>query len=961
MGINKSRVIGMVMGLLMGLGALPIGMNLAWASASDSLLQLLNSDQYKGHRSDLYLALAKENRSDSSILFHYLEEGLKAARIEKTPKTEALLVYEKGNANKRLYHFPEALKYYLQAARLFQKLENTTKYSLCMHQVATVYDKMGRYEQAIKYCTKSVALDSSVNDLLGVSIGLNNIGNYHLSVNRTSKALKSYRQSYRIKQQLRDTLGMASLLNNIGLIYSELKDYQKALNSYHEGIQICKKNNLIKEQSTYYNNLGKTHALLKNRDSAYYYNQASLSLSRKYDNESGMIHCYINLSDLATSEKNYHEALNYLNQAFEMVLKTHQEPYYALIYLGLGQVYQALGQNQTAIQNYQYAYQYAAQYKQPEYLQLSIKNLGKVYELTGNYKTANKYLKQEYAITDSLNQKKNIRETAEIESQYQIDKIKSEYYQEYHQQELDLIKQKSFNHNLALFILFLLVVVAGSLIVNYQAQKRTRMLAKKQDELKTALSETQTIFENSLVGLVHVNQDRKIIKINHHFCDMIGYSEDEVIGQSLNMLYPSNEALREIKLMYEQLYRKGKVTHQIKAITKSGVPLFLKASGKIINKADPTKGIIWVLENISKQKANTEQLKRFQNFVEASGQGLAISLPDETVIYKNPALIKMLGAKLDTSTTTTKISSSYDEYHQKKLKEEVFPLVFSKGRWTGEMEQYTREGKKLQTLENYFLIRDDAGKPQYISAIISNISHQKNIEAQLTAANASKDQLFSIIAHDLKGPVGTLKSMLELIIEEWDDFSKEEAHLMLMNLKNSSQSAYYLLNNLLMWARSQRGSIQFNPTSIHLDELMDQLQSLFHQTAQNKSIHLDFEYKPNMMLHADSEILQTVLRNLLSNALKFTPNNGRIRLLVEIHSDHYQFMVIDSGVGMPKEIQERVFDPNKHYTSFGTNHEKGTGLGLKLCAQFVHLHGGKIGIESVVNQGTKIYFTISKA
>ncbi len=271
------------------------------------------------------------------------------------------------------------------------------------------------------------------------------------------------------------------------------------------------------------------------------------------------------------------------------------------------------------------------------------------------------------------------------------------------------------------------------------------------------------------------------------------------------------------------------------------------------------------------------------------------------------------------------------------------------------------------------------GKPIYknekIVKIVGNLmditEHKKaertlkESEIQLRDLNATKDKFFSIIAHDLRSPFNTLMGFADLLNREFDKYSIEQKKRFISIIYESLQNTLKLLDNLLQWSLSQRGVIVFNPEKINLYLKAKETCDLLKQSAEKKSIKLINQLALNIHVEADGDMLATIIRNLLSNAIKYTRKSGEITIKTFLVPDenNIQYMgisVSDTGVGIPKEIQSKLFDVGETISTKGTENEKGTGLGLILCKEFVEKHGGKIWVESEVGKGSTFCFTIPK-
>ncbi len=237
----------------------------------------------------------------------------------------------------------------------------------------------------------------------------------------------------------------------------------------------------------------------------------------------------------------------------------------------------------------------------------------------------------------------------------------------------------------------------------------------------------------------------------------------------------------------------------------------------------------------------------------------------------------------------------------------------------------------------------------------------KKSERQLRELNATKDKFFSIIAHDLKNPIGAFKNVLELLYENFQDFTKEEILEFIEPLKDSSNQLFALLENLLLWARTQTGKIQLEPIEFNLADLIKSNVSLLKFQAENKQIDLSYQAPGQLMVFADFNTINTVIRNLINNAIKFTPKGGRIIVTATNQDNNALVIVEDNGIGMSEETISKLFRIDVHHTTLGTAQEKGTGLGLILCKEFVQANGGQIWVESEEGKGSKFFFTIPLA
>ncbi|MCD4746250.1 MAG: tetratricopeptide repeat-containing sensor histidine kinase [Bacteroidales bacterium] len=225
---------------------------------------------------------------------------------------------------------------------------------------------------------------------------------------------------------------------------------------------------------------------------------------------------------------------------------------------------------------------------------------------------------------------------------------------------------------------------------------------------------------------------------------------------------------------------------------------------------------------------------------------------------------------------------------------------------------------------------------------------------------AIKDRFFSIIAHDLKSPFNIIFGFSNILYKDFEDFDDGQKKEFIKEINNSSEETYKLLENLLDWSRSQSGNIDFNPEVINLNNIIKNTISVLKFQAKIKNISLSLNVPDNIKIFADKNLLRTIFRNLISNAIKFTYENGEVNVSSELKANFVEIKITDNGVGMSEENIKKLFRIDEKFKTNGTANEKGTGLGLVLCREFVEKIGGKIWVESEEGKGSNFYFTIPK-
>jgi two-component system sensor histidine kinase/response regulator len=232
---------------------------------------------------------------------------------------------------------------------------------------------------------------------------------------------------------------------------------------------------------------------------------------------------------------------------------------------------------------------------------------------------------------------------------------------------------------------------------------------------------------------------------------------------------------------------------------------------------------------------------------------------------------------------------------------------------------------------------------------------QKQAE-ELKETNATKDKMFSVISHDLRAPLGGMKSMMDIIFEDRAN-NREISDKSLKSLKTAADQTYNLLENLLYWSRTQREKLDFNPEMINLYDLVVENIELMNTLANNKNITVENELPADLTAFADNNMIKTIIRNLINNAIKFTNENGRVKISSETDKDMVHLHIKDTGIGIEEENLKKIQDQKQYFTTYGTKREKGSGLGLNLCFDFAKRNKGDLKINSAYGEGS--LFTLS--
>lgn len=504
---------------------------------------------------------------------------------------------------------------------------------------------------------------------------------------------------------------------------------------------------------------------------------------------------------------------------------------------------------------------------------------------------------------------------------------------------------------------------------------------RKQANMALQESEEQyrLLFNNMLNGftllriLFDDNQqpvDAMYLDVNRAFENLFNLKKEQVIGKTQRELFGNidpllSEKFAEVAINQENI----SFEYHVKVIDKY-VEIFAYSPKK--------KHFATVFNDITDRKKAEIALRKSEEKYRLIANNVddVIWLMDRNFkyTYVSPSIEKLTGYRVNEY-----MKFSFEQYIEKKSLIEIQNAIMKRLQseraqvkdaetriWT---HQYIhRDGYLLWVETTTRPLHDEEGKFKGLIGITRNIAERKAAEEALKESeenlrelNATKDKFFSIVAHDLKNPFHTILGLSELLLERLHRYDHQKIEHYVKHIRDASDAGHNLLENLLEWSRSQTGRIAFAPESVAMKEFIKEKIKPFTTLASQKRIKLYFSNIPDVCAYADKNMLETILRNLVSNAIKFTHPKGSVMISVFKAVNKVQVSVIDTGIGIQEKHKKDLFRIDEHRTTQGTANEKGTGLGLILCKEFVERNGGSIYVESQVDKGSKFTFTLPSA
>ena len=532
--------------------------------------------------------------------------------------------------------------------------------------------------------------------------------------------------------------------------------------------------------------------------------------------------------------------------------------------------------------------------------------------------------------------------------------------------------------------------------------KATEKLLPKPNEITNFESNSLPMMteESSLsVWGYDINEDGNLFNFTKGTTFITGYTPQEFIDDK-NLLHKivyseDKNICREHVNSCRSTNTAKKVKFRI--ITKSGVTRWIShICFPLFNKDDETQIRRVTNIDITDEKESENWVKLKSKALEVAPIGIMITNFEGKILWINSAFSRITGyTAIEVIGQNPSILKS--DIHGPGFYKKMWDTILSGQTWRGEIVNRKKTGEEYYEEMTISPVVNNKGKTTNFIAIKEDISERKTAEEQiqryieeiyenkdlveqnahelvelnvkleqsedkLTELNANKDKFFSIIAHDLKNPFTALIGYTEMMMADFDDFSQEEILEFITTIHKTSTNVFSLLEGLLDWSRLQLGSLTLEPKKLNLHEIGEKVYDLYESNVKQKEITLINSLDKNTILFADENAVFTTLRNLVSNAIKFTPHNGEIKYTSKIIGDKFcEITVQDSGIGMDEETMNKLFKIEVHHTTVGTDKERGTGLGLLLCQDLTEKSGGMIRVESEIGKGSKFIFTMPLA
>jgi PAS domain S-box-containing protein len=480
------------------------------------------------------------------------------------------------------------------------------------------------------------------------------------------------------------------------------------------------------------------------------------------------------------------------------------------------------------------------------------------------------------------------------------------------------------------------------------------------------------LVENMGEGIGIMDSDEIFVFANSSGEKIFGVEEGKLKGTCLKDFIIEEDLGHIIKETKKRSHGESS-TYELRIRLRNGVIKDLLITATPIFEGKKFIGTLGVYRDYTQikliEKDLKEQRERLENVIEGTNTGTWQLNMETGEVIINERWAEMIGYEMQELTPLSRISI------EKLIHPEDVKIVQSELAKVFENSHlYLDVSYRIKHRNGYWIWAHDRGKvfertadgkPRSMAGTHGDITEQVRTEAvikentaRLHELNATKDKFFSIIAHDLKNNFISFKGLLNLLVNDYRKYDSEGIEEMLVLLSEHSKNTYLLLENLLIWAGSQSGRIENKPVKLSIKDLLGENCSLLKGQAESKLQELAVEAMDQCIIYSDQFMINTILRNLISNAIKFTPHKGKIVVSASRFNGHIEVKVSDNGVGISEAKQDTIFRIDTKSSTPGTDMESGTGLGLILCKEFVEKNGGKIRVESTVGKGSSFIFTL---
>jgi len=512
---------------------------------------------------------------------------------------------------------------------------------------------------------------------------------------------------------------------------------------------------------------------------------------------------------------------------------------------------------------------------------------------------------------------------------------------------------------------------SGSLLGFSEISRDITERKRAEEAQHKSAEEFRAAFEDAPFGMCLSSLDNQLLRVNQALCQLLGYSKEELLAEGWRGLAHSDDLGRLRRAADEmRIGRAASAEFEKRYIHKQGNVIWVHMRVSVVRdrRGEPAQFITHV-QDITDRRHMEDELRKLVSVVESSSDFIGTATMEGKVTFVNPAGRRMVG--LDgTGLLPGTILDFVSDGEQERFRNDVVPTILEKGRWDGETEfRHWKTGTPIPMWQSIFQITEEStGRPIAMATICRDITERRRVEAQLVQskqraedANRSKSEFLANMSHEIRTPMNGIIGMTDLVLDT--ELNSEQVEYLNM-VKGSAEALLTLLNDILDFSKIEAGKLEMDYLSFDLRKSLGEVVKTLAIRAQQKGLEFIFDVASEVPTYVvgDPARIRQVLVNLVGNSIKFT-ERGEIEIKVQTDAQTAQGAVLrvsvrDTGIGIPVDKQQKIFEAFSQADSSTTRKYGGTGLGLTIVGQLVGLMGGKLWVESEAGKGSTFYFTV---
>jgi len=809
-------------------------------------------------------------------------------------KEEASMFLLAAKAEKEINQLESARAHLDKALLIFNTLHDSSGIADCYSQMGSISWKGREFGKATSFFQKAFACYKNIKDPDGTGLSLINLGVVAMDTKNYPLAAQFFSEAYSLYKENHDSAGLGNVLHHSGNLYYRSGDYTKAIDCYHQALCIRALTGDPSGAASTHLNLGMVYRDQGNTDSASAECNRAIQLAERAKDSALLAAAYSQGGSVLLRSSRFVKAHEYFLKSLMVSL--------------------AISDSMQTIQAYT--------------------NLGSLFAHITNYDKSIEYFNKALLI---LKNTPNVTKLA-----YVLNQTGNSYYTsgafknalKYYEKALDISTNAGDRQSSAIFL-----KNAGRAEAMLGNKTKALQLLDESIQINKAGGKTNGVIQDWNEKGNIFQQYGDMMAATHCFDSMVYLARIEP----------------DLPLLALGLRKLGDAI--MEAGNNPSPESFFKESltiGEKLSNEEIIRNALWSLSRYYEKVGNNhESLKTLQRYIVVN---------DSMLKHRNNQAIILAQANFEISQKDKELRKVSDRIDLLEKEQTLSDLANSRQRnvirllVTASLLTFFL----ILLVYNRYRLKKKAASLLEEKYEITRASNQRLSESEqhLRILNQTKDKFFSIIAHDIRNPLAGLLGLSDHLLKASDELDKTELKEVYTLIHESARNLYDLLDNLLQWARSQTGTIAFRPESFDLSQVVGKTLKLLSIQAAEKHIRLTSAVPTETYITGDANMVTVIVRNLLSNACKFTPEGGMVYIESHVYDHMTEITVKDSGVGMNQEKVKKLFKIDEHVSTPGTKNEKGSGLGLILCKEFIEKNGGTIRVESEEGKGSMFIFTL---